>query len=918
MNSGAPSQSPEIDRLNARIAVLEAEVNRLRPEASEHAPGEALSRTDGARLAEVFEQAPAFIAVLRGARHVFERVNAAYYGVVGRRDLIGKPMAEALPELQGQGFEDLLTRVLETGEPYVGTGVPAQLRVKPESPPEQRYVDFVYAALRESDGTRSGVVSIGYDVTSRVVAEQALAAERARLRAVLDHAPVGIAVAEAPSGRLLFGNRRLEEIFRHPVYESPSVESYREWIVWKEDGTRLEPRDYPLAKAVCSGETADGVYLCERGDGSKAWLQFTAAPVRDSTGGVAGAVIVVTDVDAERRTRDVMREMNERLSLALEANRLGTWDWDIRSNQIAWGGYHYQLFGLAEAEFGGSFEDFLATLHPGDRSSVEAEIQTAIAARREEYRQEYRAVWPDGSIHWLEGRARFFYDQAGEPYRMLGVVQDISTRKEAEETLRSSEAQFRQIADSLPQLAWMTRPNGHHEWFNRRWYEYTGATFEECSGEGWANFFHPEDVSEADRRWRRSLELGGGYEVEYRCRRSDGAYRWFLGRAEAVRDEDGRILRWFGTCTDIDDQKQAEANLRGHRQWLEAVLDLLPTAVILVEPGTARVTFSNRAANAIAGTDFPKGHEAAEYTAAYRVFDKQGRVLGNDEMPGVRLARGEELRGVEVDWETARGRKTLIIHGTILPAMYGRDAIGVSAFSDVTELKAVERALRHSNEDLERFAYMASHDLQEPLRMVTSYSQLLARRYGDALDGTAKEFIETILSGTQRMSRMIQDLLLYARSATGDLSDVQSIDANIALQLALANLRGVIDDVKPFITYDDLPMVRAAEGPVAQVFQNLISNAVKYRRDGVTPEIHISARRDGVDCVFSVADNGQGIAPEHHHRLFQLFSRLHGREVSGTGIGLATCKRIVERHGGRVWVESQENVGSTFYFTLPV
>ena len=154
------------------------------------------------------------------------------------------------------------------------------------------------------------------------------------------------------------------------------------------------------------------MYLCERGDSSKAWLQFTAAPVRDSTGRVAGAVIVVTDVDAERRTRDVMREMNERLSLALEANRLGTWDWDIRSNQVAWGGYHCQLFGLAEGEFGGSFAHFLATLHPGDRSSVEAEIQIAIAARREEYRQEYRAVWPYGSIHWLEGRARSYYARA--------------------------------------------------------------------------------------------------------------------------------------------------------------------------------------------------------------------------------------------------------------------------------------------------------------------------------------------------------------------------------------------------------------------------------------------------------------------------------------------------------------------------
>jgi PAS domain S-box-containing protein len=375
---------------------------------------------------------------------------------------------------------------------------------------------------------------------------------------------------------------------------------------------------------------------------------------------------------------------------------------------------------------------------------------------------------------------------------VVAIGYDVTERVRAEqaeqvlqEQLIRSAAEFRQIADSLPQLVWVTRPDGHHEWYNRRWYEYTGSSFEQSEGAQWAGFFHPDDAAEAQRRWAHSLRTGERYRVEYRCRRHDGAWRWFLGQAEPIRDEDGTILRWFGTCTDIHDQK------------------------------------------------------------------------------------------------------------------------------------ITEDALRTSNEDLQRFAYIAGHDLQEPLRVIVSFSQLLSRRYRGRIDSTADEYIQYITGAADRMSRLIRDLLVYAQSTdSGDLRK-QDVDAGAAVELAVENLQARVDETAATITHDALPVVPAAESLLVQVFQNLIGNALKYTRPGTPPRVHVSAHNEDGCWIFSVRDNGQGIAPEHQTKLFQLFTRLHGREVSGTGIGLATVKRIVERHGGSVWLESEPGVGSTFYFSMP-
>ncbi|PSB40039.1 hybrid sensor histidine kinase/response regulator [filamentous cyanobacterium Phorm 46] len=223
--------------------------------------------------------------------------------------------------------------------------------------------------------------------------------------------------------------------------------------------------------------------------------------------------------------------------------------------------------------------------------------------------------------------------------------------------------------------------------------------------------------------------------------------------------------------------------------------------------------------------------------------------------------------------------------------------------------------LARSNAELEQFAYVASHDLQAPLATIASYAQLLEKRYKDQLDSQASKFIGNIVHGCTRMQTLIDDLLEYSRVGRSQRL-FELVDCNHAIQQTIANLQGAIRDTEAVVTYNNLPTIMGDNSQLVQLFQNLVGNAIKYRHDAA-PAVHITAWKQEGNWLFSISDNGIGIAPQHQERIFQIFQRLHTqREYSGTGIGLAICQKIVERHGGSIWVESEPGQGSTFHFTL--
>ena len=243
---------------------------------------------------------------------------------------------------------------------------------------------------------------------------------------------------------------------------------------------------------------------------------------------------------------------------------------------------------------------------------------------------------------------------------------------------------------------------------------------------------------------------------------------------------------------------------------------------------------------------------------------------------------------------------------------------------EVSERAAAERALRdktdalaRSNDELEQFAYVASHDLQEPLRMVSSYMQLFEKRYADQVDAQSQKYIDYAVEGAKRMQSLIGGLLEYSRVGHVD-EPFAAVDTRAALDQALLNLRSTLDESRAAVTRGPLPTVTGNAGRLVQLFQNLIGNAIKFCQPSVAPAVHVSATPHGKEWLFAIRDNGIGIDSQYMERIFVIFQRLHTRaEYPGTGIGLSICKKVVERHGGRIWVESQPGAGATFQFTLP-
>ncbi len=291
-----------------------------------------------------------------------------------------------------------------------------------------------------------------------------------------------------------------------------------------------------------------------------------------------------------------------------------------------------------------------------------------------------------------------------------------------------------------------------------------------------------------------------------------------------------------------------------------------------------------------------------------------------DEIPDIldRISRGESIDHYQTRRRAKDGR-ILHVSLTVSPL---RDAagsiIGASKIArDITEEKRDEERMRQLNDDLKHFAYAASHDLQEPLRMVTSYTQLLAREYKSKLGKDADQFIAYAVEGAQRMEDLLKGMREYWQASERGEEHHAAIDCNEVLKKALLNLQKTITDSGAVVTHKPLPTIRAEEVALVQVFQNLIGNAIKYRSKK-PPQVHVSAVKNGKEeWVFSVKDNGIGIDPQYAEKIFGMFNRLNGRKYAGSGIGLAICRKVVERLGGRIWVESEKGRGADFKFTIP-
>ena len=512
--------------------------------------------------------------------------------------------------------------------------------------------------------------------------------------------------------------------------------------------------------------------------------------------------------------------------------------------------------------------------------------------------------------------------ESAEGTLVTAAIRDISVRKEAERHLARMEGRYRGLLEAAPDAMVVVDQGGEIVLLNVQAEKQFGYSRDELLGQKVKNIipegFAERLIADGTRSAAEALAQQIGMGIELIARRKDGSEFPIEIMLSPLESAEGTLVT--AAIRDISVRKEAERHLARMEGRYRGLLEAAPDAMVVVDQGGEIVLL-----NVQAEKQFGYSRDELLGQKVKNIIPEGfAERLVADALRSVEDALAQQIgTGIELTGRRKNGSE-FPIELMLSPLESAEGILVTAAIRDITARKKAEadllesvEELNRSNQELGQFAYIASHDLQEPLRMVASYTQLLSRRYKGKLDSDADEFIAFAVDGASRMQRLIQDLLQYSRVGTKG-QDLVETSSEQALRDALLNLRGTIEESGAVVTHDPLPAVLADEMQLIQLFQNLIGNGIKYQKKPGVPQIHISAAKNGGNMwTFSVQDNGLGIDPQYFERIFGMFQRLHKREeFAGTGIGLAICKKIVERHGGSISVESQPGDGSTFRFTM--
>jgi len=466
---------------------------------------------------------------------------------------------------------------------------------------------------------------------------------------------------------------------------------------------------------------------------------------------------------------------------------------------------------------------------------------------------------------------------------------------------------MRAAVEQSPAIVMITDPRGRVEYVNHKFSQVTGFAADEIIGKS-AEVLGEQSPEEKAAMWA-ALSAGEEWRGEFHNRKKDGGRYWEQATISVIRGPGGEVTRFLKLAEDVTDRKRMELAVLDSESRLRRVVDANIVAIIKADVADGRILEANDRFLELVG------YTREELEAGEVHWDR----MTPPEQAHLDLAGIETLRqtGVcppfEKEYLHKNGTRVAILIGAVMLEASEREC--VCFIVDITAHKRVEQELQRSNAELARFASVASHDLQAPLRSIAGFLQLLSMRYEGRLDPEADEFIRLAVDSAHQMHALIQDLLHYSRLGA-ERAQAVPVSAETALQQALDNLREAVLTTDAEVSSDPLPDVLAESSQLVQLFQNLAENALKFRGDDV-PRVHFSARRvDGLAC-FSVADNGIGIDEDQRERIFELFARPHGFRYEGTGMGLAICRRIVDRFGGRIWAEAGPDGGAVFHFTLP-
>lgn len=745
------------------------------------------------RFRNMIEQAPVAMLLSKGEDVIIESINKPMLEFMNKttaEEVLGKKMLEVLPELSGQPALQTVIDVQKTGISFRGDEQPVDLMINGKL--ERHYFNFSYDRIEE-EGEGSAVLHMAMDVTQQVLNRRKLEDSESRLKSMINQTPCPTLVLkgddlviEQINKHMLEMIGRGEEIIGMPLIDVlPELEGQ---YVWEQvqnvynKGIRFDQSEV-LVPHNRTGEIVDYYY------------NLAYRPLIEN-GEITGMIQTAVDVTEQVTARKKLEESENRFRALVNASsdvvyRMNA-DWTVMRNLEADG-----LMSEGEPIF--NWID--KYIHPNDQEKILNFIAESII-NKSTFELEHRVVNSDGSLSWIFSRAIPVLDDQGNIIEWFGASSDITSQKEVQEIIKESEEKFRQLADLVPQIIWTGKPDGFVDYYNKRWYEYTGFQVDEFGDASWVPILHPDDVSIVLEQWYESVQNGTPYQTEFRLKNGDtGEYRWFLSKSLPIRDKAGMITKWFGTCTDIHEQKNIT----------------------------------------------------------------------------------EKLEGLVAD-------RT--------------------------------KELQRSNEDLQQFAHVASHDLKEPVRKIKTFTSRLEDHLRSELDDVSKRYIDRIHVATDRMFSMIDGVLAYSK-INADLQKPTVVDLNEVIHNIEIDLEVALQKTGGKIEYHHLPTLEGALVLLYQLFYNLINNSIKFTIQGVAPHINIVSEiveeNDSSFAKITLQDNGIGFDPNQGNKIFETFTRLNSKDsYEGTGLGLSLCKKIVERHGGTITAIGNPAQGATFIITLPL
>ena len=750
-----------------------------------------------------------------------------------------------------------------------------------------------------------------------------------------------------------------------------TIKTYQNWrqLTHPDDIVKIETeRDDKIAKH----EPFDLEFRIFHKSGDIRWLSAKGGAIYNNEGNIVRVLGINTDITERKKAEENIQKLADVVESSNDAIITKSLEGIITS----WNKGAEQIYGYNAEEVLGQNISILA---PHSLKEEISQLIEKIKQGKQIHHYETLRVKKNGKLINVSITLSPIFDASGKLISISTIARDITEQKKLEEKrrellirlqdfneelevtneelqtiteeLRLSNEELKQQSDELLTVnralreseqkffkafytnpAAMTLNDEKGRWIdvNESFSKLTGYSKSELIGYNAAEL----DIIDTKKREHYITELqekGSKQDTEFEMQTKSGEKRFIISNSESIELENEIMHITF--IYDVTQLKENENKIKklndDLNRWvneLNTLFEMLPMSVAITYKKDARKMYANPTMEKLLGISpgsnisqsAPQGDEPN-----YKSF-KNGHELLPEELPIQKaIATAQPVYDSEYDIIRQDGR-IINLHGHAEPLFHDdcnvRGAIG--AFDDITALKQAEEKLKktmddlkRSNRELEQFAYVSSHDLQEPLRMISSFTQLLERRYKNKLDNDADEYIDFIVEGAQRMKYLIDDLLTFSRLNTQS-KEFENVDLETILDIVLSNLTVFIKENNALITHDPLPTVTADESQMMQVFQNLIANAIKFH-GSKPPEIHIFAQKKNREWKFAVTDNGIGIDPEYKKQIFEVFKRLHTREeYPGSGIGLSVTQKIINMHGGNIWVESELGKGSTFYFTI--